>query len=87
MASILAPSAIRQKPAGQIGQPGRVVEQAAVGGDATAVEFQLQAPVEIEPSPNSPVGWSMHRPSVRLNVLIIMEDSDKPTVVHPRNAV
>ena len=38
----------------QIGQPERVVQfaigqQSGVGGDAVAVEFQLQAAVEIDP--------------------------------------
>ena len=47
-------AALRQRRASQIGQPERVVQfaerqQASVGGDAAAMEFQLQAAVEIDP--------------------------------------
>jgi hypothetical protein len=54
VAGVLATAAFRQHAASQIGQPERVVQftvaqQAGVGGDAAAVEFQLQPPVEIDP--------------------------------------
>ena len=54
MAGVRAAAAFRQDVTGQIGQPQRVVEvavgeQPGVGGDAAAVELQLQAAVEIDP--------------------------------------
>ena len=54
VAGVPAAAALRQDAAGQIGQPQRVVEvavgeQPGVGGDAAAVELQLQAAVEIDP--------------------------------------
>jgi hypothetical protein len=54
VAGVLASTAFHQGRTRQIGQPERVVqfavsEQSGVGGDPAAVEFQLQAAVEIDP--------------------------------------
>jgi len=54
VAGILALTALRQRPTSQTGQPDRIVqfavsEQSGVGGNAAAMEFQLQAAVEIDP--------------------------------------
>ena len=54
VAGVLATAAFRKRRAGQIGEAERVVQfplgqQAGVGRDPAAVEFQLQPPVEIDP--------------------------------------
>ena len=74
VARVLATAALRQRRTRQIGQPERVVEfavgeQSGVGGDAAAVEFQLQAAVEIDPQ--SAVirftRWVFHEPTTMTN--------------------
>ena len=54
MAGVLATAVFRQHRTREISQPERIVkftvsQQSRVGGDATAVEFELQASVEIDP--------------------------------------
>jgi hypothetical protein len=71
MPSVLAAPTLRQRRARRIGQPERVVQfpvgqQAGVGGDAAAVKFQLQPPVEINPQSTAIrfTRWVFHaRPS------------------------
>jgi len=53
VAGVLAAPALQQRRTRQIGQPERVVQfaesqQARIGGYAAAMEFQLQAAVEID---------------------------------------
>ena len=57
MPGVLATTAFRQRRPRHIGQPERVIqfavsEPSGVGGDPAAVEFQLQAAVEINPKRN-----------------------------------
>lgn len=57
MPGVLATAAFRQRRPRHIGQPERVIqfavsEPSGVGGDPAAVEFQLQAAVEIDPKRN-----------------------------------
>jgi hypothetical protein len=54
VAGVPTAAAFRQDAAGRLGQPQRIVElavgeQPGVGGDAAAVELQLQAAAEIDP--------------------------------------
>ena len=54
MAGVLAPAIVGKSTTGQIGQTKSIVEfaigeQSGVGSDPAAVEFQLQAAVEIDP--------------------------------------
>jgi hypothetical protein len=54
MPRILAPATVGPNATRQIGQAKNIVEfaireQSSVGGDATAVEFQLQPPIKINP--------------------------------------
>jgi hypothetical protein len=70
VAGVLASTAFRQDTAGQISKAERVnqfsVDQdAGIGGDPAAVEFQLQAAVEIDPQ-NAIIRftrWVFHEPT------------------------
>ena len=75
--SVLAAPALRQRRARQIGEAERVVQfplgqQAGVGGDPAAVEFQLQSPVEI--NPQRPIirftRWVLHRHAASLKTTL-----------------
>jgi hypothetical protein len=75
MAGVLATAALRQRRTGQVGQPERVVEfpvgqQPGVGGDAAAVEFQLQAAVEIDPE----------RPIIRFTCWVFHPRASNPVI-------
>ena len=94
---VLATAAFRQRRASQIGQPERIIQfavgqQSGVGGDPAAVEFQLQAAVEIDPQrrrhPIHPLGVPSTRALVDDNTLIFMPDSAllyKEIRTHPGN--
>ncbi len=74
MPRVLAPTIVGKNAAGQVGQAKGIVElalreQSSVGGDATAVEFQLQAPVKIDPQTAVIrfARWVFHEPTTMAN--------------------
>ena len=70
VAGVLATAALRQCGTSQIGQPECIIQfsvgqQSGVRGDPAAVEFQLQAAVEIDPQ-NAIIRftrWVFHEPT------------------------
>ena len=73
VAGVLAAPHLREHRPGQLGQSKRVVQftirqQASVRRDVAAMEFQLEAPVEIDPERSfvrSPFRWTMIEPRIQ----------------------